>query len=355
MIRLFFILCMTITTLLVCLTKVQADQVFYPTGSFSRKHSLFNHFLGILPQFCGTEEEYTLPNQHIVAKFELETPALKEASTDWNDVPGVQKQSTFQQNMNLMLNETPQEKEFWRHYGEEGTEYCHDLLMDYKHYYSVKNGIRFLIALGIAAPLANTSADMEIHYWYQENIRSSGTDEFAKFCKVFGEGKYLLPIAGGLTLIAFATEEKLGWMDQVVGEYGKNLSRSYLVGGIPVLVMQGILGGDRPNYGSTNWTPFKNCHGVSGHAYMGATPFIMGAKMTDKIWLKVILYTCSTFPAWSRINDGQHSLSQVGLGWFMAYMACDAVAETNNTRVTNYMVTPIFSGDQIGVNVMLKF
>ena len=177
----------------------------------------------------------------------------------------------------------------------------------------------------------------------------------AVVCKVFGEGKYLLPFAGCLTLIAIAMDENCGCMDLVVGEYGKNLARSYLVGGVPVLVMQGILGGDRPVNGKTYWQPFHYCHGVSGHAYVGATPFIMGAKMTDNVWLKIFLYTCSTFTAWSRVNDGRHSLSQVGLGWFMAYMACDAVAETKHTRVTNYVFTPLFTGDTIGMNFMIKF
>lgn len=296
-----------------------------------------------------------MPKPYIVAKFEMKTTELKEASNDWENIPATENPNCFKKNMNLILEETQAEKDFWRHYGEEGSMFVRDLAMDYKNYYSLRNGLRFLIALGIAAPLANTEADMKIHEWYQDKIRSSGTDDFAAFWKNFGDGRILLPVAGGLTLIALATDEKFGWMDQVVGEYGKNMARSYLVGVIPVIFMQNLLGGDRPSEGSTNWTPFHNDHAVSGHAYVGATPFIMAAKMSDNVWLKVLFYTCSTFPAWSRINDGCHSLSQVGLGWFMAYMACDAVMETNYTRVANYAITPIFSGDTIGVNFMLKF
>lgn len=299
--------------------------------------------------YCGTQ------NPSVISKFEMKTPPLKKASNDWSDVPGTEPPNYFKQNLNLIMEETSAEKEFWQHFGDEGRAFCRDVVMDYKHYYSVWNGIRFLIALGIAAPLANTEADMDIHEWYQDKVRSSGSDDFAAFWKNFGEGKILLPLAGGLTLMAFATDENLGWMDQVVGEYGKNLARSYLVGAIPVLVMQNVLGADRPIYGSTRWTPFEHEHGVSGHAFVGAVPFIMAAKMTDRIWLKVLFYTCSTLPAWSRMNDGMHSLSQVGLGWFIAYMACDAVAETNHTRVANYAFTPIFSGDTIGVNFMIRF
>lgn len=285
----------------------------------------------------------------------MKAPVMKAASRNWWTVPWAENPNSFRRNLNLIMKESQTEKEFWRHYGEEGSAFCRDIAMDYRHYYTLWNGLRLLIAVGIAAPLANTEADMKIHEWYQDKIRSSGTDDFSAFCKNFGDGKILLPLAGGMTLIALATDENLGWMDQVVGEYGKNLARSYLVGAIPVFVMQNLLGGDRPIEGSTTWTPFKHDHAVSGHAYVGATPFIMAAKMTDKLWLKIFFYTFSTFPAWSRINDGMHSLSQVGLGWFMAYMACEAVAETNHTRVANYAFTPIFSGDTIGVNFMLKF
>ncbi len=301
------------------------------------------------------EGEYGGSSYPVVSQFEMKTPPLKKASSDWDDVPSAEKPNYFNQNLNLILEETQAEKNFWHHYGEEGRAFCRDVVMDYRNYYSVKNGIRFLIALGIAAPLANTQADIKIHEWYQDEVRSSGTDDFASFWKNFGEGRLLLPIAGGLTLIAFATDENWGWMDQVVGEYGKNLARSYLVGALPVFVMQNLLGGDRPMEGSTNWTPFYHDHAVSGHAFVGAVPFIMAAKMSDNLWAKIFFYTCSTFPAWSRMNDGMHSLSQVGLGWFMAYMACDAVAETNHTRVANYAFTPIFTGDTIGVNFMMKF
>lgn len=359
--RLFFTLCFLFFVLVIFQDHLCAEIWIYDcspemnslgNGNIFSFTSSGNRLSGI----CEVGEECVPSEPPIVKQFGMgRTLELKEASSDWSDFSCLENPSSFKRNLNLILEESQAEKDFWSHYGQEGGAFCRDIIMDYTHYYSVRNGLRFLIALGIAAPLANTQADMKIHEWYQDDIRSSGTDDFAKFWKVFGDGRVFLPLAGGLTLIAFATDENFGWMDQVVGEYGKNLARSYLVGGIPVLVMQELLGGDRPIEGSTNWTPFEHCHGVSGHAYIGATPFIMAAKMSNNVWVKIIFYTFSTFPAWSRINDGSHSLSQVGLGWFMAYMACEAVAETNHTRVANYMITPIFSGDTIGVNFTIRF
>lgn len=358
--RFILILCFLLYVLMICQSHLCAGIWICDdepeTRSWGNDHvSFFTSSSNSLAGICEKNDEREIPKPYIVAKFEMKATELKKASNDWSDVPYAENPNYFKQNLNLMLEETQAEKDFWSHYSEEVRAFCRNVVMDYRNYYSIKNGIRFLIAVGIAAPLANTQADMKIHEWYQDEIRSSGTDDFAAFCKNFGEGRILLPVAGGLTLLAFATDENWGWMDQVVGEYGKNLARSYLVGAIPVFVMQNLLGGDRPVEGSTNWTPFNHDHGVSGHAYVGATPFIMAAKMSDNLWAKIFFYTCSTFPAWSRVNDGMHSLSQVGLGWFMAYLACDAVMETNHTRVANYAITPIFSGDTIGVNFMLKF
>ncbi len=64
---------------------------------------------------------------------------------------------------------------------------------------------------------------------------------------------------------------------------GVYASRAYLVGAPAMLLMQNVTGGSRPeemDHGS-KWDPFHDDNGVSGHAFMGAVPFLTLANMYD--------------------------------------------------------------------------
>ena len=72
---------------------------------------------------------------------------------------------------------------------------------------------------------------------------------------------------------------------------------------------------------------------------MGAIPFITAAKMTDEPLAKAALYAGSTVTAWSRLHDERHYVSQIALGWWIAYLAATAIDQTEfNSR--NVTITP---------------
>jgi len=76
---------------------------------------------------------------------------------------------------------------------------------------------------------------------------------------------------------------------------------------------------------------------VSGHAFVGAVPFLTLAKMAENQKpLQVLAYALSVLTAWSRVNDNAHYTSQAILGWYMAYESVDAVftRSTGDTGVT---------------------
>ena len=58
-------------------------------------------------------------------------------------------------------------------------------------------------------------------------------------------------------------------------------------------------------------------------------------------------------PAFTRINDNVHYLSQVWLGWWMAYLACDAVNKTESGKGP-LMITPVCTPDMTGVGVIYQ-
>ena len=227
------------------------------------------------------------------------------------------------------------------------------LWTDCQHYCSWLSMRDLLLGVAAGSVLANTSLDEDYQDWYQEDVRSVGTDRLAEFWEPFGQGYIFIPAFACLALAgAMCEETPLG---NVTGHFGGRTTRAYLVGAPPMLFMQYCLGGSRPGETvyESRWRPFEDNNGVSGHAFVGAVPFITAAKMTDEPCLKGGLYLCSALTAWSRVNDDAHYLSHACLGWWMAYLACDAVAETEYED--EYLTfTPVTTPEMVGVGMVYQ-
>jgi hypothetical protein len=229
----------------------------------------------------------------------------------------------------------------------------HHVLSDHLHYYSWTTLRDLGLAVALAAPIANTSLDGEFRDWYQRDVRSSGTDSFCSFFTPFGNGYIVVPAFAGLGLVGKCFEDRP--LMGLVGEFGDRTTRAYLVGAPPMLAMQYLTGASRPGETSagSHWKPFDDNNGVSGHAFMGAIPFITAAKMTENPWAKGTFYVLSTFTAWSRVNSDSHYLSQAFLGWWMGYLACRAVDDTQ--REDQWLTfTPVITPDMTGVAVIYR-
>jgi PAP2 superfamily len=225
---------------------------------------------------------------------------------------------------------------------------------DHKNFYSSERVIRIGIAFGIGGILANTNIDEKIQDEYQDNVRSSSTDDFAKIVKTFGEGTYLIP----LSLFTATLPEIIpkSSATSIIGEWGRLTSRSYLVGGPPLLLLQRATGASRPGESDdgSRWKPFNDSNGVSGHAFIGAVPFLSAARMSSNRLLRYGLYVASTFTAWSRINDNDHYTSQAILGWYLAWEAVGAVSESNEND-QKWKVSPLFLNDGVGIQICKQF
>ena len=227
-------------------------------------------------------------------------------------------------------------------------EFAGDLWTDHGNFYSRGTMRDLLLGIGAGSILANTSLDGDFQDWYQDDVRSLGTDDFAAFSKTFGEGQFVIPTMAGLAVLgALCDYTPCG---DLVKDFGCRSTRAYLVGAPPTLLLQFGLGASRPGETSrgSQWKPFDDVNGVSGHALVGAVPFITAAKMTDNPCLKGGLYLCSTFTAWSRVNDDRHYLSQACLGWWIAYLACRAVDDTEDED-EHLTLSPIVSPDMVGL------
>jgi len=224
---------------------------------------------------------------------------------------------------------------------------------DYENFYCWDVARDLLLATAAASVLANTSMDQEFRDWYQDDVKSQDTEHLCYVWKSFGDGFYFIPAVVGVAMLGRMYDDTP--CGSVVGEFACRTARGYAVGCPPMVFMQYCLGGCRPGESScdSRWKPFDDHNAVSGHAFVGAVPFITAAKMTDDPYLKAGLYLCSTLTGWSRIDHDMHYLSQVGLGWWMAYLACNAVDKTEKD-FEHLTLTPVTTPEMVGIGLIYE-
>ena len=231
------------------------------------------------------------------------------------------------------------------------------VLADYRDYYSWPNMRDLLLGVSMGSIFANTSMDQDIRDWYQEDVRDSGTDDFASFWKVFGDGRIFISSFAAMAIAEGLIDIEEGEPGYHVGVFSDRVTRAYLVGAPPMLFMQVCLGASRPGEKTyqSRWRPFEDNNGVSGHGFVGAVPFLTAGKMIeqDHPYMAGCLYFCSALPAWSRVNDDDHYFSQACLGWWMAYLACRTVNDTED-EYRHLTFTPLAMNDTVGIGAVYQ-
>jgi len=257
------------------------------------------------------------------------------------------------------------------------TELCTDVCLDHQNFYGCENLGLFALGIGVGAVLANTSLDGDFDNWWQNDVRSQETNNLSSFFRPIGDGRYIL---SGLVVIAVVghclsrqdwtiagvmdhwSEERIAqhrarrYVLLGITAWSCQTLRAAAVGAPPLLLSQWALGAARPDtrpYGS-QWKPFTDTNAVSGHAFIGALPFITAAKMSHRPIMKITFYALSALPAWSRVNDQRHYLSQALLGWWFAYLSCDSVAKTELTK-KNWLLTPSAEGCDSGMTLTYQW
>ncbi|MCI0460197.1 MAG: phosphatase PAP2 family protein [Gemmataceae bacterium] len=232
---------------------------------------------------------------------------------------------------------------------------CQDIdlaLEDCHHYYSWRNLGGVALGVGLAAPLANTSADESIRRWYQDRARSGPADSAAEVMKYLGQAWVVAPLCmevAGLT--GHAPEDYR--TDGCLFEWSNRSLRAVAVGFPPVVALYGLLGASRPDRGHSHWHPFRDFHGVSGHTFMGTVPFLTAAAMTDNPWVRYPMLLGSFLSGWSRLHQDRHYFSQVALGWWMAYLAVQCVDQTQQRRALT--LTPTVTPEGCGVGIEWQY
>ena len=234
---------------------------------------------------------------------------------------------------------------------------------DFRNFYSRENFANILVGYGVHAVLSNTAMDQHLIDWYQDHGRSDGTDRFSAGVRDIGTGMAIAPIAVvGVLYYCDRVTDRVRFFEtrggSFLGEFASRATRAYLVGTPMMMLSQNLIGAGRPNYPdpTSRWQPFQHDKGVSGHAFAGAIPFLTLAQMSDNFWLKTGFYTCSTFVAWSRFNDGAHYFSQILMGWYLAYLTCRAVSKTEYQLLPRGLtVFPVIEPRTTGIGIVYQW
>jgi hypothetical protein len=216
--------------------------------------------------------------------------------------------------------------------------------------------LRLGTALGVAAVLAYSGADEAVERWHTgtfdprehraETVRdemraegrkheanrvktgsfpSSASDRVAQVVEPLGDREWFFIWGlGGLADWLWRTNPASRWA---------RANFEAMCVGLPTLwTFQRVLGSNRPSSddGSPRWRPFQHANAASGHAFLGAIPLWTLARRLRPRWASAAAGALGTLTGWSRINDRKHYLSQVILGWTIAYNAVDATDATRD-------------------------
>ncbi len=225
------------------------------------------------------------------------------------------------------------------------------VLEDYRNFYSCDSLACVTAAFGAGALMANTGFDDTMQAAWERGVEPTGVGTFFSGCKDIGEGRYALAVFGAAAATGLVFEGNPA--GDVVGEWGSRSLRMFVVGGPPLYVLQLATGASRPSEGvGSQWHFFNDNNGVSGHAFVGAIPFLAAADMVESPLLKGTLYVCSTFVGFSRMTDNAHYPSQVFLGWYLAWASSRAVSRTEmHFAGMEVRVVPMPTADMGGLAV----
>lgn len=228
---------------------------------------------------------------------------------------------------------------------------------DHLNFYSPQSFWLIGFGLGAGAIVANTKLDGDIQRHLQSSLHHANSDDWLEALhanKELGDGRYTLPIYVGVYALGnLLPDSDLGSGSRI---WSERTIRGFLIGAPPVLLLQRVTGSSRPGEANneSEWEPFRDNNGVSGHAFMGALPFITAAKMSDSTVWKTTFYAASALAPLSRTSDGAHYPSQVVLGWWMAFVAASAVHATDDPN-SRWRVLPLTTASGSGLGLEYRF
>ncbi len=192
----------------------------------------------------------------------------------------------------------------------------------WKKNYGRRSFLKLGIALAGAGILAYSGVDEALESFHSGTLRSPLTDRFSGLFKPAGERFWF----GNWALVASLD----AWVrSNAFSRWGRANFEAMVVGLPTLWTLQRALGANRPSSddGSPRWKPMKAANSASGHAFIAAVPWLTLARRNKLISVRQGARLASVLTGWSRLNDRKHYVSQILLGWTIAWNAVAAVAD----------------------------
>lgn len=229
------------------------------------------------------------------------------------------------------------------------------ILLDYENMFFTRNVLYLGGAIGISAILANTNGDESIREFYLNDIHQYNLDDLEKVSYQFGLHWRVLPVLGGAAVVGAILDESPAGL--ILYNWGERSLRSFVVGAPLMWLLQDGIGSSRPNENpdqGSNWNLFNDNNGASGHAFVGAIPFLTAASMSENLILKGAFFLTSFLSGWGRIYVDRHYFSQVFLGWSVGFLSVLSVSQTES-KIKNMQLVPVVVQNGYGVGVSVNF
>lgn len=200
--------------------------------------------------------------------------------------------------------------------------------------YSRRSFLRLGGGILAAGVLAYSGLDEALESFHTGTVRSSATDRVSHFLKVFGERFWFVNWA----LVAVVD----AWLrTNAFSRWGRKNFEAMVVGLPTLWTVQRTLGANRPSSrdGSPRWRPMKADNSASGHTFIAAVPWLTLAARSGRKQVRVPAWVGSWLTGWSRVNDRKHYISQVILGWIIAWNAVAAVADGDHGDFSKEILT----------------
>ena len=191
----------------------------------------------------------------------------------------------------------------------------------WRRLYGRRGLLKLGAALAGAGVLVYSGLDAAATGWHDRRVRSAGSDRVARVGYEAGKRPWFLLWAALAAVDAWVRSGPFT-------RWGRANFEAMCVG-LPLLwTVQRGLGADRPDAAEPTpaWRPLRTDHAASGHAFIGAVPWLNAARAAVPGPVRPLLVAGSLLSGWSRLNDRKHYLSLVWLGWFLAWQATAAVA-----------------------------
>jgi hypothetical protein len=198
---------------------------------------------------------------------------------------------------------------------------------DYREFYSQRGLLQLGAGLVAAGALANTDADQAAYDWYHGEVGASADDAAEG---AFELGEPVIGVGGALLGVAILGMVPKGDEEGPFAAWVRRTARGYVVGLPATAYLQQMVGSGRPDEPEgSQWQTFGETHGVSGHAFLAAVPFLTLVRQSDNRVVEAAALLASMATAWGRIHQEEHYPSQAFLGWYLAWTATGAVARAD--------------------------